>query len=189
MNDTTLIILMFGPIVPITIIGFREFLKWWRLEIDQYYKWWRWIYFTESESGQQQHVAKGQNHNARWCVFQVDKKQSCRFRLHFWFSQLHTIGLITWDGREIYVEGRISRLTLASPLIAALWLAVIMGMAYLRSTVDPKLLPLLAISGGFTAGVCIMFGVMYLLLSALERVYFRRAYREIKAHLWQIEHD
>ena len=38
---------------------------------------------------------------------------------------------------------------------------------------NPKLLPQVAISGGFKAGVCMKDGVMYLLLSALGRVYFQ----------------
>ncbi|MBK6431274.1 MAG: hypothetical protein WAW03_00490 [Anaerolineae bacterium] len=185
MNDLILLTFLFAPLVLIILMEARDLRRWWRLEIDQYHKWWPWIRFTEPELGQQNHLAQGQNHKARWCVFRLEEKQLCRFRLPFGLSALGTIGQITWDGHEVHVEGRISRLTLVSPFILAAWMAVVMGTIYLRSTPDFRLWSLFAIIGGVAVGMCILFAGIYLLHGVFERVYFRRAYREIKLRIWQ----
>ena len=127
MSDIALYVLFFGPVLFVTLIGIRDLRRWWRLEVDQYHKWWRWISFTEPLRGQQNHLPQGQNHKAHGYVFRLDEKNVCCFRLPFGLSPLGTIGQITWDKHEIHVEGRISRLTLISPVIIALGLSGVGG--------------------------------------------------------------
>ena len=189
MNGDILLIILFAPILLLCVITIRDLYKWWRLEVDGYHKWWTWIRFVEPEPGQRNHLAKGRIYKARWCVFRLEDKQTCRFRLPFGMSFLGAIGQISWNEHEIRVEGRVSRLTLATPGILAAWAAGVSGIIYVRYDHELTPWPLFVLVGGATLFTFVFLGGIYLVQGVFERVYFRRAYREIRSRIWQAEQN
>ena len=104
-------------------------------------------------------------------------------------SFLGTIGQISWNEHEIRVEGRVSRLTLATPGILAAWTAGVSGIIYLRSDHEVTPWPLFMIVGGVALFTFILLGGIYLVQGVFERGYFRRAYRELRSPIWQAEQN
>ena len=77
-----------------------------------------------------------------------------------------------------------SPLTMASTWIVVVWFDVFMVAAYLLNEAPHNVKTLVSPVGLITAIMLVIFGLVYLMQAFLERLYFRRAYQEIKARIW-----
>jgi hypothetical protein len=166
---------LIGPTLIVTALGIRDLLRLRRMDTQAFQKWWPWIHLAEPETGQQKYLPKRQEQKTIWCIYWLEENHLCRFRLRFGISRLGTVGQISWDGHEIRVEGRISPLVVATPLIIAVWMGILMGAAYLMTGTDRNPRTLLVAVGGVGAVTFVVVAVVYLAFALLERVYFKKA--------------
>lgn len=182
---TLVLVVFFAPLVPLIVVGLQAYLKWFRLNTDDYDKMWRWISFSEPETGQQKHLTKGRKQSMLWGLFRVESAEVCYFRLHSSTTPLGTIGRITWDGQEIHVEGRISRWTLAFPVLIGLWLGLTVLAVYLFSgePIEWRRVGIVVLK--MPTLVSVVCSLSLLFASLIERIFFKRAYRDLKTRIWQ----
>ncbi len=188
MSDVVFIILLLSPMVVLEALDLREWLRARRWEfVPSFDRWRTWIRFIEPQPEHQVPLAKDREQKGVWSDFRFEENQSCRFRLRTASSRFCTVGQITWDGREIHVEGRMSRLRLASPVISALWMMLAFVAAYARMNPETTMSMLLVATGLVITFVVISFSLTYVIYRVSERTCFMKAYREIKSRLWTNE--
>lgn len=185
MSDSTLLIIIFlAPMLIIVPLYFRFWKDYRRPTATVFGKWRPWLKFTEPEIGQQNHLARNKEHKTKSAVFWIEGTHLCLFRLRFGLGTLGATGQICWDDGEIRVEGRVSPLTILGPFLTAAWLDLFVVAAYLLSGTTYSAKSLISLVGVITVVVLVIYGLTLLIGAIFERMYFRRAYREIKERIW-----
>lgn len=179
-----LISLFFAPLIALIPLYIRFWKDLRRPTAAVFEKWRPWLTFTEHPAGQQNHLPRNQAQRTNSAVFWVAESQRCFFRLRFGLGGLGAIGRISWHDEEIRIEGRISPLTIAWPWIIVIWFDVFVAAAYLLDEAPHNVKTLVSLVGLITAILIVTFGLVYLMQAFLERLYFRRAYQEIKGRIW-----
>lgn len=179
-----LISLFFAPLIALIPLSIRFWKDLRRPTAAVFEKWRPWLKFTDHPAGQQNHLPRNQAQRTKSAVFGVAESQRCFFRLRFGLGGQGAIGQISWNDEEIRVEGRISPLAIASPWIVVAWFDVFVVAAYLLDEAPHNIKALVSLVGLITAIMLGGLGPVYLMQAFLERLYFRRAYQEIKARIW-----
>jgi hypothetical protein len=183
-KDVLLIVLFIAPLIALIPWYLRAWKEYRRPTTEVFQKWRPWLRFAEPETGQQNHLPNNRELKTKSAVFWIEGPHLCLFRLRFGLGSLGSIGQISWSGTEIHVEGRVSPLTIAGPFLIAACLDVFVIAAYLLGETTYNLETLVVLVGVITTVVLITYGLVLLIGVIFERMYFRRAYREIKTRIW-----